>query len=83
MIVFVMTLMVVMVLLVDMGVMVVKAMMVRTLESVSQGMAERIMPWPREVIDEKGGLGLSVVGSSGCGWDLGQLESHSLQCCSP
>lgn len=28
------------------------------------------MPWPREVINDKGVLGLNMLGSLGCGWDL-------------
>lgn len=83
----VITLIVVMVLMVEMRV-IVKVMMVITLElvkplvTVNQGVTEKIMPWPRDMINDKGGLYLSVVGGLGYRWGMGQLRSHSLQCCS-
>lgn len=64
-------LIVVIVLMAEMEVMVVKAIMVVVLELVkllsivSQGVTQGLMPWPGEVIKDKGGLGLNVVGGSG------------------
>lgn len=87
MVIVVMILMVVMVLMVEMRVMVVRAMMimielVKLVITVSQGVTKRIIRWPGEVINGKEGLYLNVVGGLGCGWGMGQLRSHSLQCCS-
>lgn len=41
------------------------------MREVSLGMTERMVPWPREMISDKGGLGLSVMGGLGVCVGLG------------